>query len=286
MLSILLLFSHNLFKTIIRVPWKVSDVSAIYKELLESNEGDILIKLKDGNQLKIISFLVKKRPLIFKTMLELSMQESATGVVDLSSHYSLEAFHEFMAHIYYNKLYTGSYMPLLFEILCIADYYDVETYRTYISDRIIKLITDVPICLTIAFEAQKHGTLTNKIYMRCLTFLFETLELPQCYDVHSGDSKTWCCSNNSTKNKNIGVSIHPNRYTVNGQTACIHSTTCKNHGYRNANTPQYKQRCCIHDPDKPAPVDISEFPDFIMDDINYINSTKLDELSIMSINHE
>ncbi|KAF9307833.1 hypothetical protein BGZ91_008163 [Linnemannia elongata] len=142
------------------------DLSTVYKELLASDEGDILVKLKDGKQLKVISFLIKNRSPIFKTMLESSMRESATGVVDLSSQYSLEAFREFMAHIYYNKQYTGSYVPLLFEILCIADYYEVEAYRSYISDRIVKLITNVPICLTIAFEALKHGTLTSEIYSR------------------------------------------------------------------------------------------------------------------------
>ncbi|KAG0047922.1 hypothetical protein BGZ90_007755 [Linnemannia elongata] len=152
------------------------DLSTVYKELLASDEGDILVKLKDGKQLKVISFLIKNRSPIFKTMLESSMRESATGVVDLSSQYSLEAFREFMAHIYYNKQYTGSYVPLLFEILCIADYYEVEAYRSYISDRIVKLITNVPICLTIAFEALKHGTLTSEIYSRCVGFLVEALK--------------------------------------------------------------------------------------------------------------
>lgn len=78
----------------------MDDLSAVYKELLASNEGDILVKLKDGKQLKIISFLIKKRSSVFKTMLESSMQEAATGVVDLSSQYGLEAFREFMAYIY------------------------------------------------------------------------------------------------------------------------------------------------------------------------------------------
>ncbi|KAG0027981.1 hypothetical protein BGZ81_005115, partial [Podila clonocystis] len=58
----------------------MDDLSAVYKALLASNEGDILVKLKDGKQLKIISFLIKKRSPVFKTMLESSMQEAATGV--------------------------------------------------------------------------------------------------------------------------------------------------------------------------------------------------------------
>ncbi|KAG0372206.1 hypothetical protein BGX24_000550 [Mortierella sp. AD032] len=107
-------------------PWDMSDITAVYKELLQSNEGDILVKLKDGKQLKIISYLVKNRSSVFKTMLNSAMQEAATGAVDL-----LEAFREFMAYIYYNKTYTGSYLPLLFEILSITDYYEVDAYRTY-----------------------------------------------------------------------------------------------------------------------------------------------------------
>ncbi|KAG0319262.1 hypothetical protein BGZ97_002496 [Linnemannia gamsii] len=154
----------------------MADLSTVYKELLASNEGDILVKLKDGRQLKIISFLIKKRSPVFKTMLESPMQEAASGEVDLSQHYSFEAFREFMAYIYYNKEYTGSYIPLLFEILCIADYYEVAAYRRYISDRIVKLITDVPICLTIASKALKHGTLTSEKYARCLGFLKEAVE--------------------------------------------------------------------------------------------------------------
>ncbi|KAF9992286.1 hypothetical protein BGZ79_003280 [Entomortierella chlamydospora] len=141
----------------------MSDLSVVYEKLLASNDGDILVKLKDGKQLKVISFLINNRSPVFKTMLESSMQEATTGVVDLSSQYSLEAFREFMANVYYNKLYTGSYVPLLFEILCIADYYEVDAYRTYIRDCIIELITDVPICLVIASEALKHGALTTLV---------------------------------------------------------------------------------------------------------------------------
>ncbi|KAG0060332.1 hypothetical protein BGZ89_012356 [Linnemannia elongata] len=121
--------------------WDMSDISAVYEELLKSNEGDILVKLKDGKQFKVISYLIKNRSSVFKIMLESSMQEASTGVVDLSSRYSLEAFREFVAYIYYNKTYAGSYLPLLFELLSITDYYDVDAYRTYINDRIIDLIT-------------------------------------------------------------------------------------------------------------------------------------------------
>lgn len=154
----------------------MSDISAVYEELLKSNKGDILIKLKDGKQLKVISYLITNRSSVFKTMLEPSMQESATRVVDLSSQYSLEAFHEFMAYIYYNKTCAGLYLPLLFEILSIADYYEVDGLRTYINNRIIALITNVPICLTIASEALKNGAVTEKIYARCLSFLVGALK--------------------------------------------------------------------------------------------------------------
>ncbi|KAG0295070.1 hypothetical protein BGZ98_001523 [Dissophora globulifera] len=191
-------------------PLNMSDISAVYEELLKSNEGDILVKLKDRKQLKVISYLIKSRSSVFKTMLESSMQEAATRVVDLSSQYSLEAFREVMAYIYYNKMYTGYYLPLLFEILSITDYYEVDAYRTYINDRIMVLITNVPISLIIASEALKHGTLTEKIYARCLGHLVEALKSGRsliletvepktgiCYDVFSGDSRAWCCSDHS-----------------------------------------------------------------------------------------
>ncbi|KAG0343870.1 hypothetical protein BG005_002154 [Podila minutissima] len=199
----------------------MDNLSAIYKELLASNEGDILVKLKDGKQLKIISFLIKKRSPIFKTMLKSSMQEAATGVVDLSSQYSLEAFREVMAYIYYNKRYSGSYVPLLFEILCITDYYGIDAYRTYISDRIIKLITDVPICLVIASEALKHETLTDGIYASCLEFLV--------------------------------TAIKPQR---------------RKRGYHGDQISGYTQRCCMHGPTPPVLVNLSQLPDFIVDDVN------------------
>ncbi|KAF9349934.1 hypothetical protein BGX26_011841 [Mortierella sp. AD094] len=255
---------------IIIVTRDMSDLSAIYDKLLAFNEGDILVKLKDGKQLKIISFLIKNRSPVFKTMLESSMQETATGAVDLSSQYNLEAFREFMAYIYYNELYTGSYVPLLFEILCIADYYGVDAYRTYISDRIVKLITDVPICLVIAFEALKHKTPTIEIYVKCLEFLAEAVE-PQkreCYDKYSGDSKAWCCSDHSTKNKG---SYDSYAYTVDGQVACICSTIRKKQGYKVAQISGYIQRSCVHGPSKPALVSISQLPDFIVDDLNPSN---------------
>ncbi|CAO3568675.1 unnamed protein product [Mortierella alpina] len=157
----------------------MSNLSEVYKELLTSDEGDTVVKLKDGKQPKTISYLIKKRFPVFKTMLESSMQESATGVVDLSSQYSLEAFREFMSYIYYNKHYAGSFVPLLFEILCISDYYGVEVYKKYITDRISGLIKDVPICLTIASEALNHGTLISKIYSTCLDFLAEAIGAKQ-----------------------------------------------------------------------------------------------------------
>jgi hypothetical protein len=169
----------------------MSDLYTVYMELLASNEGDILVKLKDGKELKIISFLIKKRSSVFKTMLDSLMQEAATGIVDLSTQYSLEAFREFMAYIYYDKQYTSSYVPLVFEILCITDYYEVGACRLYIVDRIVKLITNVPTCLTIAFKALKHGTLTSEIYARCLEFLVKAVK-PQkrvCYDEHIEEPK-------------------------------------------------------------------------------------------------
>ncbi|KAG0198317.1 hypothetical protein BGX28_008256 [Mortierella sp. GBA30] len=252
------------------IAFQMFDLSAIYEELLESNEGDLLVKLKDGKQLKVISFLIKKRSPVFKTMLESPMQEATTGVLDLSSQYSHEAFREFMAYIYYNKLYSGFYVPLLFEILCIADYYEVEAYKTYISDQITKLITNVPICLTIASEALKHGTLTSNIYVRCLEFLTEALE-PQkrvCYDQLSADSKAWCCSDHSIKTKRIPEFSHSckNPYAVDGQVACIYSTIRRGQGYGGLIT-GYTQRCCVHGPRKPALVDINQLPDFIVDDV-------------------
>ncbi|KAG0230858.1 hypothetical protein BGW41_002377 [Actinomortierella wolfii] len=154
----------------------MSDLSDVYKDLLASDEGDILVQLKDGKQLKIISYLIKRRSHVFKTMLDSPMQESATGIVDLSSQYGLEAFCEFMSYIYYNKLYTGSYLLIMFELLSIADYYGVDAYKTYISGRITKLVTDVPICLMIASEALKYGTLTDEIYATCLKFLTNALK--------------------------------------------------------------------------------------------------------------
>ncbi|KAG9064471.1 hypothetical protein KI688_003661 [Linnemannia hyalina] len=245
-------------------PWDMSDIFAVYKDLLASDEGDILVKLKDGKQLKIISFLVKKRSSVFKTMLESSMQEAATGVVDLSTQYSLEAFREFMAYIYYNKPYTGSYLPVLFEILSIADYYEVDAYRTYISDRIIALITNVPICLMIASEALKHGTLTDEIYAKCLKLLMEALEpgRSECYDIHSGDTQAWCCSGHSTKNKATSRTLKPGFYTMNGQVACIDATI------RYAVFSKgYTERCCIHRTKQSAPLTIGELPAFIVDDV-------------------
>ncbi|KAF9193504.1 hypothetical protein BGZ49_003278 [Haplosporangium sp. Z 27] len=246
----------------------MSDLSVIYKELLASEEGDILVKLKNGSQLKIISFLVKKRSPVFKTMLESSMKEAATGVVDLSSQYSLEAFREFMAYIYYNKLYAGSFLPLLFELLCIANYYEVDSYRTYISDQTIKLITNVPICLMIAYEAQKQGAFASKIYSKCIKFLVETTNpKPKCFDTDSGDSKAWCCSDHSTKVR-WNINFGQNQYIVNGRVACIYSTLRKAQGYNDPINPsEYKDRCCKHRSKASESVDIDQLPDFIVDEV-------------------
>ncbi|KAF9967049.1 hypothetical protein BGZ70_000284 [Mortierella alpina] len=188
----------------------------VYKNLLEADEGDVLIKLKDGKQIRVISFLIKQRSPVFKSMLDASMQESSTGVVDLSTQYTHEAFREFLAFLYYNRLHTGSYVPLLFEILCIADYFGVDAYSAYTSNQIIALIQSVPICLTIATETRKHGALADVVYNRCLGFL--VYALGECYDKYSGDSKPWCCSGHTTKSKGIHDS---SVYTVDGQIACI-----------------------------------------------------------------
>ncbi|KAF9916833.1 hypothetical protein FBU30_001141 [Linnemannia zychae] len=152
------------------------EITALYKNLLLSNEGDIIVKLKDGKQIKIISYLVKSRSTVFKSMMNSSVNESTTSVIDFSSQYSLEAFRKFTAFIYYNEKYEGPYLPLMFEILSIVDYYDIQDYRTYIHDRIVTLITNVPICLTIASESLTYGALTEKIYTECVKFLVETIK--------------------------------------------------------------------------------------------------------------
>ncbi|CAO3570046.1 unnamed protein product [Mortierella alpina] len=250
-------------------------ISDIYDDLLASKEGDILVKLKDGKELKVISFIIKKRSSVFRKMLESSMRESVTGVIDLSSQFSLEAFREFMAYVYYNKNYTGSYLPLLFEVLRITDYFDVNAYSSYINDRIIGLITDVPICLMIATEARKHGTLSQSIYSRCLKFVSEALKprTAVCYDVNSGDSKAWCCHGHSTKCKRHADANDSSSYTVKGQVACIHYTLCN---IRRFTQFAHTCRCCVHGPVKfaPALTTINQLPEFIVNDLN---STKTDE---------
>ncbi|KAG0282345.1 hypothetical protein BGZ96_000580 [Linnemannia gamsii] len=250
-------------------PWDMSAILTVYKDLLTSNEGDILVKLKDGKQLKIISFLIKKRSSVFKTMLESPMTEAATGVVDLSTQYGLEAFREFMAYIYYNKLYAGSFVPLLFEILTIADYYEVDAYRTYLNDRIIALITNVPICLMIASEAQKHGTLTEKIYAKCLRLLVDALAPNKrvCYDTVSGNSMPWCCSNHSRKPRLTLRTYWTGIYTVDGVAACIDATTRKSLGLGVGDTAGYSERCCIHRMVQSTLLTIDELPGFIVDDV-------------------
>ncbi|KAF8954858.1 hypothetical protein BGZ46_002806, partial [Entomortierella lignicola] len=254
--------------TVVVAHWNMSDLSVIYKELLASEEGDILVKLKDGSQLKIISFLIKKRSPVFKTMFESSMKEAATGVIDLSSQYSLEAFREFMAYIYYNKLYAGSFLPLLFELLCIANYYGVDSYLSYISDQIIKLITNAPMCLMIAYEAQKQGAFASKIYSKCIEFLVEATDSePKCFDIDSGEPKAWCCSDHST-NVRWNINLRKNQYIVNGQVACVYSTLRKAQGYNDPiNFSEYKDRCCEHRSKASESVDIDQLPDFIMDEI-------------------
>ncbi|KAF9899860.1 hypothetical protein EC991_008229 [Linnemannia zychae] len=253
----------------------MSGILAVYKDLLASNEGDILVKLKDGKQLKIISFLVKKRSSVFKAMLESPMKEGGTGVVDLSTQYSLEAFREFLAYIYYNKQYAGSYLPLLFEILSIADYYEVDAYRIYISDKITALITNVPICLVIASEALKYGTLTDKIYIRCLKLLVEAVEsqdcsgflletttpkTQECYDTFSGDTRAWCCSSHSTKSKTTSKTNKAVSYIVNGQVACIESTIRRSLGYHTGIMGN-PERCCMHQ--RQMVLNIDDLPAFI-----------------------
>ncbi|KAK3834508.1 MAG: hypothetical protein J3R72DRAFT_424630 [Linnemannia gamsii] len=77
-------FATEAFESIVDIeiddPWDMSDISAVYEELLKSNKGDILVKLKDGKQLKVISYLIKNRSSIFNTMLESPMREASTGV--------------------------------------------------------------------------------------------------------------------------------------------------------------------------------------------------------------
>ncbi|KAF9199455.1 hypothetical protein BGZ49_010400 [Haplosporangium sp. Z 27] len=235
----------------------MSDLSVVYRELLASEEGDILVKLKNGSQLKIISFLLKQRSPVFKTMLESSMKEAATGVIDLSSQYSLEAFREFMAYIYYNKLYAGSFVPLLFELLCI--------------------ITNVPICLTIAYEAQKHGALTSIIYSVCIGFLVRAAGPPkhECY---------------STMNKSV-TNYGKYQYIVHGQVARLSSTIHNAQGYYDPiSSSAYRNGCCEHCSKASESVDIDQLPDFIVDDvkakindvkakINNVNSAKVNNVN-------
>ncbi|KAF9291456.1 hypothetical protein BGZ68_003876 [Mortierella alpina] len=239
-------------------------LSEIYKELFEAGEGDISVKLKAGKQLRVISYSIKKRSPVFKTMLDASMRESTTGVVDLSAHFSYEAFRECMAFVYYNKPHTGSYVPVLFELLCIADYFDIEAYKTHISDRIVKCITDVPLCLVIASEALKHGTVTSSIYVRCLEFLAHAAE-PQCYDKRSGDSLAWCCSGHSSKFKGQYEYYLASLFTVNGQVAYIYYL-CYSKSKGNGPTSKFKQRCCLHGSGPKPRVDIDQLSDFIRDD--------------------
>lgn len=253
------------------MPLQQDKVSTFYKGLLESDEGDVTVKLKDGSR-KIISYIVKKGSPVFKTMLESEMQEAQTRIVDLSKYYTLEAFEEFMAYLYYNKQYGGKYVPLLFEILHICDYYGVNDYKEFLENRIISIIDSEAICLTIAAEALKFEDLTNKIYAKCLEFLLknttsQTKSVRECYDQQYNNSIYWCCLHSS--NKNHGYNLIANTYRIDGRVGCMYMTLRKNDGYSVDLVSCYNtERCCEHDTAPRAlRTDFSQLPAFIIRDL-------------------
>lgn len=241
------------------------ELNEIYKNLLESNTGDVTIKLKDEKEIKIISYIINNRSPVFKTMMDSEMKEKNTGVVDLSKQYTLEAFKDFMSYIYYNKMHNGVYIPLLFEILEICNYYDVKDYKSYIYDRIVELIDSMSISLIIAKEALKYAFLTEDIYEKCIEFLKKP-KISACYDSTSNETVAWCCANHSIKNKGYHYVI--DRPNLNGKRPCIYITAYNNYnGSHLSVTSDYETtRCCEHGEKIVKHKDI-EFPEFILEDL-------------------
>lgn len=152
------------------------NLSSFYKELLESNIGDVTIKLMDDKEVTVVSYIICKHSSVFKMLLESGMKESESKIVDLSKHYGIDAFSEFLNYIYYGKTYDGHCISILFELLQICDFFDVQQYRANIEFKIKNFVDGLPMCLVIAKKALKRGQVAKNIYDACILYLIRKVK--------------------------------------------------------------------------------------------------------------
>lgn len=239
------------------------------KKLYLDNDGDITIELSDKTNIKVISYIIKKKSKIFNNMFNNDMKENITKSIDMTI-YDPISVKNFFAYLYYNEIYNGNDIDIYFELLFLSEQYDQKDYFIYIKDKIIKIINNTTIT-TILNKCLEYGTISDEIYEKGIEYI--CANSLTCYDVISDDPYAWCCKHSIKSAQN-----YYKYYEHNGTNSCISYNLLKkckkdeglNYSLEGKEIPDsvYKDRCCTHKNNFNINYDIvKEMDEKIKDDI-------------------
>jgi hypothetical protein len=217
------------------------------KKLYLDNDGDITINLSDKTNIKVISYIIKKKSKIFNNMFNNDMKENITKSIDMTT-YDPISVKNFFAYLYYNEVYNGNDIDVYFELLYLNEQYDQKDYFACIKNKIIKIINDTTIT-TILNKCLECESISDEIYKKGIEYICENSL--NCYDLMSDDPYAWCCKHSIKNTQN-----YYKYYEHNGTNSCISYNLlnkCKkgeglNYSLEGKEIPDnvYKDRCCIH----------------------------------------
>lgn len=215
----------------------------VYKKLFLSNSGDIIIKLKNDETLKVHEVLISARSEVFKKMLTSSMQETKTKTIDMTT-YDPERVKELFLYLYCEEYQQESKtVASIFEFMKLLDMFNLHKYCEKISNILEEKCTldDAWDLLPICFENQK---LYEKLYQKLHFLIYHAMLEQTKLNFHSHEYK--CYDDMIPGQKKHGIVIRPNKHIR--YMCCEHwkSNEEKKHLQRPLSTTKYNGRqVCI-----------------------------------------
>lgn len=128
------------------------------------SEGDITINLSDKINIKVISYIIKKKSKVFYNIFNNEMLENYNKAIDMTI-YNPISVKNFFGYLYYNDIYNGNDIDIYFELLYLNEQYDQKGYFIYIKDKIIELINNLTITI-ILNKCLEYGSICDKYMER------------------------------------------------------------------------------------------------------------------------
>lgn len=132
------------------------------KSLYDSDVGDYTIILADGSKRHVVSYILSMESEYFRAMFESKMRETANNTIDFKD-YNKDVIIDILKYIYYYGKTNSTDLEYLFELYRTADMFRLDSYLSYIENRILNMKTmdNIKSIILLCVKYQNDSLLTK-----------------------------------------------------------------------------------------------------------------------------